>query len=123
MFEYVKSRQRYKTFVNIRITPSHKRMNLAMRQLSKNIRNSELLRKFKKSNKQRINNSYILYYLLTSSFFVKGEIKSIISKNIESAYSKRHSFRKGNLADKEKFKYSKLLKFLSFRKIRGYHFS
>lgn len=124
LFESLKIRKRHNTFTNIRITPFHKRLNLSMRQIANNIRNSDLLRKFKNTNKQKINNSYILYYLLTSSFFIRGKVKKTITQNIENAYSKRYSFRKGNTnTNNNGFKYNRLLKFLSFKKMRGYHFT
>jgi hypothetical protein len=93
-----------------------------MRSISKNIRNSELLRKFKNAkSKNKTNSSYLLYNLFVSSFFIKGKIKKELKDNLENAFTKRHLFRKGSLSNKN-FKYNKLLKFMSFRKIRGYHF-
>jgi ribosomal protein S7 len=122
LFEYIKHKKRYKTLTVPRITPYHKRLNLSMRSISKNIRNSELLRKFKNAkSKNKTNSSYLLYNLFVSSFFIKGKIKKELKDNLENAFTKRHLFRKGSLSNKN-FKYNKLLKFMSFRKIRGYHF-
>jgi hypothetical protein len=122
IFEYIKHKKRYKTITIPRITPYNKRLTLSMRSISNNIRNNEILRKFRKIKfKNYLNTSYLLYNLFVSHFFVKGKIKKSLKENLENAFSKKHFFRKGNLS-KKNFKYNKLLKFMSFRKIKGYQF-
>jgi len=118
MFEYIKHKKKFKTFVFPRITPLNKRLSLSMRNIAKNIRSKELLRKLKKNNK--VDSSFLLYNLFVSYFFIKGKIKKDLKENLENAFQKRRFFKKGTR--KNDFKYNKLLKFMSFRKMRGYHF-
>jgi ribosomal protein S7 len=121
IFEFSKQKRQNRTLLIPRITPYKKRINLAIRTITKNIRNNEMLRRIKKLNKKnKVNTSYILYNILISHFFFKGEIKKELILNVKNAFKQKQFLRKGIKSNN--FSFNRLLKYLSFKKLRGYHF-
>jgi ribosomal protein S7 len=121
IFEFSKQKKQNRTLLIPRITPYNKRVNLAIRSITKNIRNNEMLRRIKKLNKKnQVNTSYILYNILISHFFIKGEIRKELISNVKNAFKQKQFLRKGMKSNR--FSFNRLLKYLSFKKLRGYHF-
>lgn len=125
IFEFSKQKRQNKTLLIPRITPHKKRINISIRSITKNIKNSELLRRLKKLNKKnKINTSYVLYNLFISHFFLKGEIRKELISNVKDAFKQKHFLRKG-ISKFNKLSHilsSRLVKFLGVKKLRGYGF-
>lgn len=118
-FEFTKQKKQTKSLLIPRYTPLNKRIKISMRLISNNIRNNDLLRKVKKSKKYNVNTSFLLSNILISYFFKVGKIRNDLVNNVTNAYKQKHLLKK----NASTFVYNRLLKFLAFRKIRGYHIS
>jgi len=118
-FEFTKQKKQTKSLLIPRYTPLNKRIKISMRSIAQNIRNSDTLRKVMKSKKHKVNTSYLLSNILISYFFKIGKVKNDLITNVTNAYKQKHLLKK----NAGTFVYNRLLKFLAFRKIRGYHIS
>lgn len=118
-FEFTKQKKQTKSLLIPRYTPLNKRIKISMRLISNNIRNNNILRKVKKSKKYNVNTSFLLSNIFISYFFKVGKVKNDLVNNVTNAYKQKHLLKK-NVST---FVYNRLLKFLAFRKIRGYHIS
>lgn len=118
-FEFTKQKKRTKSLLIPRYTPLNKRIKISMRSIAQNIRSSDVLRKTMKAKKYKVNTSYLLSNVFLSYFFKIGKVKNDLITNVTNAYKQKHLLKKKSGA----FVYNRLLKFLAFRKIRGYHIS
>lgn len=118
-FEFTKQKKQTKSLLIPRYTPLNKRIKISMRSIAQNIRNSDTLRKVMKAKKHKVNTSYLLSNILISYFFKIGKVKNDLITNVTNAYKQKHLLKK----NAGTFVYNRLLKFLAFRKIRGYHIS
>lgn len=118
-FEFTKQKKQTKSILIPRFAPLNKRVRISMRLITQNIRDHDNLRKMKKLKKYKVSTSYLLSNILISYFFKIGKVKTDLKTNVTSAFKQKHLLRK-NVGI---FVYNRLLKFLAFRKIRGYHIS
>lgn len=118
-FEFTKQKKQTKSLLIPRYTPLNKRIKISMRTIAQNIRNGDTLRKVMKAKKHKVNTSYLLSNILISYFFKIGKVKNDLITNVTNAYKQKHLLKKNTGT----FVYNRLLKFLAFRKIRGYHIS
>ena len=118
-FEFTKQKKQTKSLLIPRYTPLNKRIKISMRLIANNIRNNNILRKVKKAKKYNVNTSFLLSNILISYFFKVGKVKNDLVTNVTNAYKQKHLLKK----NAGTFVYNRLLKFLAFRKIRGYHIS
>jgi ribosomal protein S7 len=115
----VKKKKNVSLFIP-KIIPYEKRINIALRKISKEIRNSVLSRNLKKTNK--LNSSELLYNSLISHFFLKGKIKKELLLNIKNAFINKHLFKTNSDKILNNYNLNKLFKYSSFKKIKRYKF-
>ncbi len=118
-FEFTKQKKQTKSLLIPRYTPLNKRIKISMRTIAQNIRSGDVLRKTMKAKKYKVNTSYLLSNIFISYFFKIGKVKNDLITNVTNAYKQKHLLKKNSGT----FVYNRLLKFLAFRKIRGYHIS
>lgn len=118
-FEFTKQKKQTKSLLIPRYTPLNKRIKISMRSIAQNIRSSDALRKTMKAKKHKVNTSYLLSNVFISYFLKIGKVKNDLVTNVTNAYKQKHLLKKNSGT----FVYNRLLKFLAFRKIRGYHIS
>lgn len=105
-----------------KIIPYEKRINIAIRKITKEVRDSTLSRNLRKINKYKVKSIDLLYNSLISHFFIKGKIKKELLLNIKNAFINKHLFKNNSEKVSKNYNFNKLFKYSSFKKIKKYKF-